>query len=137
MKSIILSICILLITISSASSQGLKWSTTKNWRLYEIKNKQDYKLSVDSLSKFRTLLVNLDTIQNFVNLAEAWPKDKYSMWMGRYLCTYEIEEETRKVDISVYEGFFFDENSKTYYQIPEAFVDEWLKFWNDTYSRFH
>jgi hypothetical protein len=136
MKKLVLIGSILIFSLFSASSQGIKWASTKNWRLYEIKDKQYYALPVDSLTRFKTLAISSDTIHDFLKLAEQWPKEKYSMWMGRYLCSYELDGIARKIYISVYGGFFFDEVSTTYYQVPEALEDEWQKYWIDTYLRF-
>jgi hypothetical protein len=135
MKKIILIASMLFFCLFNASSQGVKWPATKNWKLYEIKDKQYYALPADSLTRFKILSIDNDTVQSFLKLAEQWPKDKYAMWMGRYLCTYELDGKPIKVFISVYAGFFFDEFSKTCYQIPEGLVDEWQKFWTDSYSR--
>lgn len=119
-----------------AFPQEAQWVSAKNWRLYEINNKRDYALPIDSLGKFKFMLLNLDTLNSFLELAEKWPKEKYSMWMGRYLCTCEIDGVKRKVDISVYGGFFFDEYTRTYFQIPKPMVDDWIGYWNVTYARF-
>ncbi|HTQ65780.1 MAG TPA: hypothetical protein VMI12_13345 [Puia sp.] len=66
-----------------------------------------------------------------------WPKEKTSVWMGLYVATYSDEKKNiRKIDISVYGGFFWDENSKSYYEVEDLLKSNWADFWHDSASKF-
>jgi len=57
--------------------------------------------------------------------------------MGSWLVSFEDENDNlHKFDISMYGGFVFDENLKTYYEVPGELKKEWLQFINDNYVRF-
>jgi hypothetical protein len=134
-KGIIVCITIALVAHFKASAQDVKWTKAENWRLYLIIDKKDYSTSVDSLGKFKSISLDQDTMRMYVTSAEEWPKEKYSMWMGKYLSTCEIGGIMRKIDISMYGGFFYDENTKKYFQIPPALRGSWLNYLNESYSQ--
>lgn len=54
--------------------------------------------------------------------------------MGGYLATYNLGGALRKVDISSYGGYFYDEKTGTYYQMPIEKIDAWLEFLRNSYT---
>ncbi|GGB01557.1 hypothetical protein GCM10011511_26090 [Puia dinghuensis] len=49
--------------------------------------------------------------------------------MGAYLSSYETEDgKEKKVEISDYGGFFYDEASELYYVIPRSISNEWMDY---------
>jgi hypothetical protein len=59
------------------------------------------------------------------------PAEKAPVWMGAYTATCILDNKKRKVDISVYAGFFYDELEKKYYQIPSDIQQDWLNYLSD------
>ena len=54
-------------------------------------------------------------------------------WMGGYIATCEYDGMLRKVVFSNYGGFFFDQTTGGYYQLPEGKIDDWLSFLQNSY----
>lgn len=129
----------LLISFSFASkcfSQNINWETAKDWRLYDIRNFSVFNYSLDTLRNFRSIPLDQDTMNIFLSDVAEWPKSETSLWMGLYVATCELpEKETRKIEISVYGGFFYDELTKTYYQLPLAVRNDWLDYISEKSGR--
>jgi hypothetical protein len=113
---------------NQAFCQAINWNETKNWKLYSVFANEALNYSLDSIDRIISIPLSNDTIQIFLSNCEAWPKDKSSFWMSAYLCTYELGGKMRKITISNYGGFFFDYETKQYYQIKEELKDEWLSY---------
>src|ERR1700681_881846 len=123
---------LVLISIQNSLTQEIHWDKTKNWKLYDIHDDNAFQYSLDTLKHFKCLKLDDSTMHNYLKQAVTWPKEKKSLWMGLYVTTCEIENgKTRKIDISVYGGFFFDEKEKTYYALPTAIKDDWLQYIHD------
>ncbi|HVM86876.1 MAG TPA: hypothetical protein VMT76_01725 [Puia sp.] len=128
---------LLIILSSSSFSQNNFWYNTKRWKLYKIQGNEAFKCPPDSLEFRENIPLNADSLRLFLKNASVWPKDKYSLWMGSWLVSFEDENDNlHKFDISMYGGFVFDENLKTYYEVPGELKKEWLQFINDNYVRF-
>lgn len=54
-------------------------------------------------------------------------------WMGGYIATCKLDGTIRKEELSNYGGFFFDEKTRAYYQIPAVKSEEWLSFIQQNY----
>jgi hypothetical protein len=53
--------------------------------------------------------------------------------MGGYIATCKLDGSLRKVELSNYGGFFYDEKTKVYYQIPAAKSEDWLSYIQQNY----
>lgn len=119
-----------------ANAQEINWKNAKNWKLYDIHGQAGMRYTLDTLKYFKSILLDKDTMQMFCNQITAWPKEDYSVWMGLYVATCETEEKKlRKIVISTYGGFFYDPESKRYYQVPTDMTSDWLEFFNDSSKR--
>ncbi len=128
---------VLIVLGFEAIPQNQIFGKTKSWKLYKLEGNKAFKCPADSLMFMENVLPNADTINIFLQNATAWPKDKYSLWMGSWLASFEDEKGyLHKVDISMYGGFFYDERLKLYYQVSEHEKDKWLRFINYNYQRF-
>lgn len=48
--------------------------------------------------------------------------------MGAYVTSCIVDHKMRKIDISSYGGFFYDETDKKYYGIQQQMQKEWLDY---------
>ena len=118
--------------VTSISCQQVDWALSKHWKIYSIHSGNALGFSTDTLSRFKFVNLDDNEMRNFLSHVNLWPKDKYAVWMGLYVATYNIGDSSiRKIDISTYGGFFYDEGTKSYYELPVSIKDEWLTFLHD------
>lgn len=112
MKSIVVFLLALVLTVK-LNTQNINWKYATNWRLYNIRESAAFNFTLDTLKKFKSIPLNLNMMRTFLEKTEQWPKEKYSMWSGLYVATCELPNAgTRKIEISVYGGFFYDDRLK-------------------------
>lgn len=101
----------------------------KKWRLYNIQEFAVFNYSLDTLKIFLSIALDNDTVTAFLSNVIELPKDEYSVWMGLYFAICEIPEgKIRKIEISVLGGFFYDEITKSYYQLPLKIRNDWIDY---------
>ena len=111
-----------------SNGQTIDWQQTSHWKIYKIHHAGSLRLPLDSLQQFDHTELGDDSMHYYLHHMAVWPKDKTAVWMGAFTTTCELGQRIRKVDISVYGGFLFDEVSRRYYELPERFSDDWLAF---------
>ena len=115
------SVCILsflLCVISSCPAQKIEWNKTYNWKMYDVHDFDAFNYSITELDSLKAIPLNTDTMRLFLNNVDVWPHDKTSVWMGLYLTSFQMNDgQVRKIEISVYWGFLYDELDITYYQV--------------------
>ena len=127
---------ITLFVITKCFSQNISWKEAKNWKLYNIRSSSAFSYSLDTLKNFKSIHLDYDTMHTFLSDVVEWPKNKSSLWMGLYVATCELPGlEVRKIEISVYGGFFYDDLTKTYYQLPLSARNDWLNYISDNSKR--
>ena len=132
MKSFLCLNILLLLQISTIFCQNINWQKTSHWKLYNIRDDNAFGYSLDTLRLFKSTDMDSSKMQAFLRNAKVLITPKYAMWMGLYVTTCQLEDGTiRKIDISKYGGFFYDEKKKTYYELPLELRDEWLKYMHD------
>ena len=89
---------------------------------------------VDSLVFLRSRALAGDSVRQFLDSAEALPSGVRPAWMGGFLVTCVFHGEVRKIEVSSYGGFFYDQGSKTYFQLPGEKKDEWFTYLNGCLS---
>jgi hypothetical protein len=115
-----------------ATAQEINWKNTKNWKLYKLNSRAAFSYPADTLHHFESVNLNDDTIRDFLCTASIWPKEKKTVWMGLLIATYETENnQLRKINISNYGGFFFDDFTGKYYELPERVRDQWMNYLNE------
>jgi hypothetical protein len=128
---------LLLFITQIGNSQSIDWQKTSQWKLYDMKGQDGLRYSVDTLSNFKSLNLDIDTLHHFLFGVQLWPTEEYSMWMGGFVVSCEDQNGIiRKLDVSAYAGFFFDNASKRYYQIKEEDHREWLDFFHYQSTQF-
>jgi len=107
------------------------WEKAETWKLYNV---GDRGLAVpwDSLGRCKSYELNVDSMRYFLDSASVLSRDIQPVWMGAFIATCTLSGESRKVDISYYAGFFYDEKSKCYYQIAKAKRNSWLNYLNSS-----
>jgi hypothetical protein len=117
---------------SSIFAQQINWTLSNHWKIYSIRSGNALGFSVDSLTGFKSTNLEDSKMRYFLSQAISWPRDKYAVWMGLYVATYNIGDSiTRKIDISTYGGFFYDEGTKSYYEVPVSIKNEWITYLHD------
>jgi len=119
-------VCLFMLSRCAASAQEIDWNKTTHWTLYDLKEKKPFGIPIDSLRQLAAMPLPDDTMHFFLQFATAWPKEKSSIWMGEFLASYNAKECTRKIIISTYGGFFYDERDKRYYQLSEPVRKKWM-----------
>jgi len=112
-----------------ASAQIILWDSTSNWKMYDVHDFDAFKYSIKSLDTVQAITLDNNTMRSFLRNVEVWPHDKTSVWMGLYLASCQLPNgEIRKIEISVYGGFLYDELNRTYYQVAENMRQDWLAY---------
>lgn len=131
MKTTLKYLLILLMAIlifSICRSQQPAWQQSANWTLYNIRGAKFYKIATNSLDSYVSRSLNDDSMRIFLSYSSATPSDKAPVWMGAYVTSCIIDHKKRKIDISSYGGFFFDESEKRYYSLPQELQKDWLNY---------
>jgi hypothetical protein len=116
------------ITFLNSRSQVI-WKETKDWKIYNVNSRSMIRIGLDSLSKLRSYRLNPDTVQAFLHSVIEIPKDTTpTAWMGGVLATCSYHGKIRKVQISSYGGWFFDQETKTYFEVPKDQATEWYSY---------
>ena len=136
MIKLCLTLTMSIFVIYTCSCQDINWKTAKNWKIYDIQSQTAIRYTFDTLKSFKSQALDHDSMLSFLRDVTVWPKEKYSLWMGSYLVTCELDDnKPRKMLVSTYAGFFYDQTTRRYYQVPAELVDEWLDFLNNTRKR--
>lgn len=131
-KALLISIFVLLNLISKSQVKEINWQNSRNWKIYNIHDRAGFRYSVDTLQNFKNVEMGDEKVRAFLKSATYLPDDKTCVWMGLYVATCELEDrKTRKVLLSNYGGFFYDELTKHYYELPEPRRNDWIEFLNE------
>jgi hypothetical protein len=131
---------IMLMTLAAGSAafgQDTLRLTGASWKVYNIQGKAGMKMPIDSLQNYRSVILDEDTMKYFLVDAQRWQKGKYGVWMGAFTASLGDDNNSRrKILISTYGGFLFDDRTKNYYEIAEEKRKEWYDFLNATIEKF-
>jgi hypothetical protein len=110
-------------------SQEIAWQNTLHWKLYDIHGKKGFDYSPDTLQYFKNIPLADTEMHKFLTKAAIWPPEKYGLWMGLFVASYEtLDNRPRKIIISSYGGFFYDSLTMRYYELPEEIRSDWQRF---------
>ena len=113
----------------SCHAQPPIWSKTRNWKIYALAGQKIFTLPIDSIRALKNKSLDNNIMQFFLTKAAIIPKERTPVWMGAYLASYETEDgNIRKVEVSAYGGFFYDESSSLYFLLPHSIRDEWINY---------
>lgn len=125
MKYILTAITVL---IFSHGQSQINWQKTTHWRLYRITEKALFSVSVDSLNLFKSYPLRLDSIVDFLDSVNPLPVDVEPLWMGGQVATCVYDGKMRKILISDYAGYFYDQSSGTFFQLSAKKKDDWMDY---------
>jgi len=117
------------------ASCQVHWDESSKWTLYQCDGYRMFHIPADSLKFYDNLLINQDSMTYFVKSATLLHPKAPLAWMGGYLASYKISGNLRKVEISQYGGYFYDEKTSAYYQLPIQKIDDWLSFLQNSYLK--
>lgn len=123
----VLVIIILTVRVYSDAQGQVVWKKAQSWKIYNGGD-SSFVVSLDSLKTHKYYQLNADSMKYFLDSVTLLPSIVRPAWMGAYLTTCIVEGETRKVLISYYAGFFYDERDKRYYQIPLSKKGDWRNY---------
>jgi hypothetical protein len=118
------------------SQQEPNWNSSNNWRLYKTNNLDGSSLSLDSLKHISNLPLNEDSIHFFLVKSKSIQVNNVA-WMGYYTTTCDFPgNRHEKILISAYGGFFYDQSTGKYYELPIEIRKDWLEYFNNSYIAF-
>src|SRR6478735_7154402 len=131
-KPLLISFFVLLSLISQGQVKELNWQNSRNWKMYDIHDRAGFRYSIDTLRNFKNADMGDEKVIAFLKNVIYLPNEKSAVWMGLYIATCELEDKKiRKILLSNYGGFFYDELTKQYYELPEINRNEWIEFLNE------
>jgi hypothetical protein len=113
----------------NVKSYPIDWKKTKDWRLYYIRSKKGFLFSSDTLKNFKSVRMDQDSMKLFIATATEIPADRTPVWMGYYIASCRLPNDTLiKIEISQYGRFFYSDVEKRYYQLSDEMQDSWLAY---------
>lgn len=124
-----LSFILFVLFASNSFSQTINWQPMHDWKVYDLRDKKGMRKPVDSLKYFRGNALDDDSVKYFFNsVAEIIHGDE-PVWMGAIILScIDTSGIFRKIDVSVYGGFFYDEKTRKYFQVRDDVKAEWLEY---------
>jgi hypothetical protein len=111
----------------AALTQEPDWRKATHWTIYNVQGKSIWKLPIDSLDQYAHQPLNNDSMTTYLtNVSAISPHG--AAWMGVYVTTCVLDNKKRKVDVSAYGGFFYDELLKRYFEIPVDLRRGWYDY---------
>lgn len=108
---------------------SIDWTKTKDWRLYYIRSKKGFSYSADTLRNFKSVTMDGDSMMTFLKTASEIPPEKTPVWMGYYIASCRLSNDSLlKLEISQYGRFFYYEGERRYFQLAQERQDNWLAF---------
>jgi len=120
---------ILVLAIGCGQGQ-VNWQQASNWRLYRITGNAIFSISVDSLRGMKSYPLRTDSMAGLLDSVHQLAADVKPAWMGGTVATCTCDGKTRKIIISDYAGFFYDQSSGTYFQLSLQKKDDWMDYIN-------
>ena len=131
MKTILL---VLMIGCALPATAQVDWHKTSDWKIYKVLSGNTFAIPLDSLSRFNSRRLQQDTVLGYIAESKILPDSINPVWMGAWVSTYRYDGQVHKIQISAYGGFFYDQSSGRYYQIPMERKDDWMNYINRTLS---
>lgn len=114
--------------------QPIHWDSASAWTIYYVNDRNAPRFPMDTLHNFRNVEVNNDSMRMFVSQAKPLEM-KSPVWMGYYVASCKVPSgEKHKILISMYGGFFLDQQMGDYYEIPMNMRKDWLSYLSEIYE---
>jgi hypothetical protein len=131
MRQLILAFIVLNTTFAQAQ---VNWQETTDWKIYNPRSLNIFTMPVDSLIYLRSRALAGDSVRQFLDSVKALPSGVRPAWMGGFLVSCFFHGGMRKIEVSSYGGFFYDQVSKKYFQLPAEKKDMWFTYLNNCLS---
>jgi hypothetical protein len=131
MKWILLSLAFLCFYCANGQ---VVWKNGTNWRLYKIQGPEIFSIPIDTLTRIKSYTLSTDSMRDFLYSLDTVPSEVQPTWMGEFLVTCVLNGQIRKIEVSVYGGFFYDQTAKRYFQLPANKKNDWLSYITTCYS---
>jgi hypothetical protein len=123
-----LTILFLFCTVN-AVAQSNAWKSSTNWTIYNIRSSRAFNYTLDSLHKFDSAKLDDSTMHSFIQDCKTIDAKDAPVWMGLYKTTCKFNDSLiHRIDISVYGAFFYDEETKTYFEITGERKEQWQDY---------
>lgn len=127
LKTLSILVCVTVIYSHSFGQQS-DWQKATNWTLYNIQGKSGWRVPIDSMHLLDHKSLNVDSMRQFLTHTNIITNESAPVWMGTHFTTCILNGKLRKVEISTYGGFFYDEIDKKYYEIEADSRNYWLEY---------
>jgi hypothetical protein len=118
---------IMLFSTLNAVAQ-VDWRKSSHWKIYKVPEPIMFKIPIDSLAQTNSQTLRQDSILMYIGTSTILPDSIKPIWMGGWLATYEFGGQIRKIEISSYGAFFYDQSSNRFYQIPIGLKEDWMTY---------
>jgi hypothetical protein len=122
----------LLITALFPSCQ-VHWNRTSHWKLYRYQGNELFTIPLDSLHFLQNIPLAQDSMDHYLSEVKIKHPKAATRWMGGYIATCLSDGDLRKIVFSNYGGFFYDQKTGGYYQVPTDEIDDLLSFLQNSY----
>jgi hypothetical protein len=131
MKYLIISI--LLVGFFRTNAQGINWSRTRHWKLYDQPVKKGFGYPLEKLNELKNVILDSARLMNLLADTAPVSSGHEPVWMGYYLASCETPDgNIKEIYVSQYGGFFYDPQEKKYYQLSAEVSKQWLDYFSDT-----
>jgi hypothetical protein len=124
-------VCLQFIVLLSCGQ--VQWNKSSDWTIYQTQAHDLFKVPIDSLNSLDTLRLDKDTVESYLSSLELMHPKGPVAWMGGYIATCKIDGVRRKIELSNYGGFFYDEKTNTFYRVSKDNIDSWVDYLQNSY----
>ena len=125
----------------SCGRTKIDWTQLTSFRIYDYKTfPQDKDINSFSGNDIREMnFIETDLVEANKVLSKAKPLgNKTYLWKGHHFAMATFANgQKRRIQISVYGGFFKDLTGKRYYEFKDEARQDWDKFWEENYASLH
>jgi hypothetical protein len=135
MKSFSILVFTIFLTGSRLQAQEKDYMISSDWRIYDIQGHGIFHFSTDTLQSFKSLPLNDDSIRFYLT---SFKEDTTGplAWMGGYVVSFRTGSSIRKIEVSNYGGYFYEDKARKYYTLPPGLVSPWLSYFKFTFDGF-
>jgi len=124
-------VCLQFVVLLSCGQ--VQWNQSSDWTIYQSQARDLFKVPIDSLNSLNTLQLNKDTVESYLSSFELIHPKAPVAWMGGYIATCKVEGIRRKIELSNYGGFFYDEKTNAFYRVSKDKIDAWVSYLQNSY----
>lgn len=124
-------VCLQFVVLLSCGQ--VQWNQSSDWTIYQSQARDLFKVPIDSLNSLNTLQLNKDTVESYLSSFELIHPKAPVAWMGGYIATCKVEGIRRKIELSNYGGFFYDEKTNAFYRVSKDKIDAWVGYLQNSY----